>query len=102
MEKVKEIINRTGEFNIVIYEKIIQLTGTLRFEGSDLILECQTSKECAKEINQLGVCQVYGIVAGTEITLLDGYITVIYKQNNNTDYIGVCIDPSEIVIGRSY
>jgi hypothetical protein len=102
VEKVKEIINRTGEFNIVIYEKIIQLTGTLRFEGSDLILECQTSKECAKEINQLGVCQVYGIVAGTEITLLDGYITVIYKQNNNTDYIGVCIDPSEIVIGRSY
>jgi len=99
--EVEDIVNRIGEFHICINEEVIQLTGTLRLDGNDLILECQISTNQTKEIKQ-SLCNVYGTVAGIQITLLNGYISKYVRRNNKTVYHSIIIKPSEIIIGRTY
>ena len=99
MRSVDEILNYMGDFTVTYEGNDIQLTGYLTKRGDNVVLECRVIDVARDLMNSNGNHRVCGMISGTNVTLLNCYIS-------DTQFVGVdysqgkfTLVPSEIVIG---
>jgi len=98
---IDELLNFLGDFTASFQGKEIKVSGILRKQERNIVLECRATPDTRFLFTSLDEFQVYGTVAGTKVTLLECYVS-------NAKLIGVDYDegkfiltPFEIVVGRS-
>lgn len=102
MDNIDDILNRIGDFYLLAGEKEISFAGTLLNENGYVILEARAAKEHLKYIKQLDTYQIWGVIGGTNITLLDSLVTLHFLFDSSLDYGTISAEPTEIIIGRCY
>lgn len=101
MKNIDEIINFIGDFTLSFQEKDIYLIGCLVRRGKNIVLECRGHKDNLELFHCKEQLQIYGSVAGIDVTLLDSHVSSVKYINISNEYGMLTIIPSEIVIGRS-
>lgn len=104
MRDIYDILNRIGDFHLYAGEKELLLTGTLVEKDGNVVLEARTNKEnlkCIREDN-VQTFQIWGVIGGVDVTLLDSVISVQYIFDDTVEYGNITANPTEIIIGRSY
>lgn len=98
---IHKLLNFLGDFTVLLPEEEIKVAGVLREQGDSIVLECRATSDTKCLVRSQDKFQVYGTVAGTEITLLECYVS-------NAELVGmgfcegkITLKPTDIVIGRS-
>lgn len=101
MKSIDEILNIIGNFGLSLHEQNIELIGSLSKRNTNIVLECQTNGDFMRElVGNNDKHQICGRIAGTEVTLLDSYVTAGNFVGLDYEERMLTITPSEIVLGR--
>lgn len=101
MKQLTDILNLTGDFNCNISGENVSFAGTLSSCKENVILQCRMDIEHYQKIDPYSSLRIWGTVDSIPVTLLDVY-TRSGQYGCAEAYVYLTLDPSEIVIGRSY
>lgn len=102
MKSINDVLNQIGDFYLLAGEKELALTGTLIRRNNSIILDARMPKDNLNCISQHDIFQIWGVVCGTKVTLLDCLITLYFPFDSSSNYENISAEPTEIIIGRSY
>lgn len=101
MKSINQLLNIIGNFELSLHEQNIKLIGSLSKRNTNIVLECQTNGDFMRElVANNDKHQIYGSIAGTEVTLLESYVTAGSFVGLDYEEGMLTITPSEIVLGR--
>ena len=101
MKRLGELLNCIGDFSCDIAGELVSFPGILSSSEENVVLHCKINVESYRKIDPYSPFKVWGTVNGIPITLLDVYSKSGRWQSEET-CMSLTLDPSEIVIGRSY
>lgn len=101
MKNIDELLNYLGTFEITLHEQNIKLIGCLSKRNTNIVLECQSDGDSMRKmIADNDQHQICGSIVGTDVTLLECYITAGNFVGLDHEIGMLTITPSEIVLGR--
>lgn len=101
MKELKDILNQIGDFHFQSDKDKVDFIGTLVSKDNHVIIQARIEKENLDCIKQKTPFQIWGEISGINVTFLNNYI-IITSYYTHSDYVEISVEPSEIVIGRSY
>lgn len=101
MKNIDEILNFIGDFAVFFQGRDIHLIGCLTRRDKNIVFECRANEDNAELFHSNDQLQIYGSVAGTDVTLLGSYVTNARYIGLDNDVGMLTVTPSEIVLGRS-
>ena len=101
MKSIDELLNYLGTFEITLHEQNVKLIGCLSKRNTNIVLECQSDGDSMRKmIADNDQHQICGSIAGTDVTLLECYITAGNFVGLDHEIGMLTITPSEIFLGR--
>lgn len=101
MRDINNLLGCIGDFYIPFQGNDIHVIGTLTRYDENISLECRTDQGGTVLFESKGYHQIYGNIAGTDVTLLGSHISRMRLCGTNISQTILTITPSAIVLGRS-
>ena len=102
MDTIEDVLNRIGDFHIEEDKRSILLTGNLQKQNDIIVLEARVMQDDVKLIQEIEICQIWGIVGTIKVTLLNSLIHIGFLFGSGESFNTLVAEPTEIVIGRCY
>jgi hypothetical protein len=102
MDTIEDVLNRIGDFHIEADKRSILLTGNLQKQNDIIVLEARVMQDDVKLIQEIEICQIWGIVGTIKVTLLNSLIHIGFLFGSGESFNTLVAEPTEIVIGRCY
>lgn len=102
MRKIEDIINQIGEFSFEISGKVHSVIGALYEDKESIILNGRIDTESSKSLYDCNLTTtIWGTIADIPVTFCGSRVKQI-RSTYGSQYAYVLLEPSEIIIGRSY